>query len=225
MLMRYFFQPLLLLLSMAGISCSTSHAAPADFPAPPAEQAEGVEQLDDDGDAVAVLAGGCFWCTEAVFERLDGVKTVVSGYAGGTEADANYQAVSNGLTKHAEAIEIVYDPSKIRYVDLLEVFFAVAHNPTHVNRQGNDRGPQYRSAVFYANEGQKAAAEAYIARINESGVYPDPVATKMEPLTAFYEAEAYHQDYSANNPNNPYVRGVGQPKVDKLEKVYPEKLK
>ena len=224
--MRTFLTPLLLLaLAMAGTSCSTSHAAPADFPAPPAEQAPGVEQLNDDGDAVAVLAGGCFWCTEAVFERLAGVKSVVSGYAGGAASDANYRDVSNGLTKHAEAIEIVYDPEKVRYADLLEVFFAVAHNPTHVNRQGNDRGPQYRSAVFFANEGQKAAAEAYIARINESGVYPDPVATTLEPLTRFHEAEAYHQDYAANNPNNGYVRAVGQPKVDKLEKSYPERLK
>ncbi len=157
---------LLLPLSMAGISCSTSHAAPAGFPAPPAEQAEGVEQVNDNGDAVAVLAGGCFWCTEAVFERLAGVKTVVSGYAGGTADDADYKKVSGGYTKHAEAIEITYDPAKTRYVDLLEVFFAVAHNPTHVNRQGNDVGPQYRSAVFYANDAQKEAAEAYIAEID-----------------------------------------------------------
>ncbi|BAM02189.1 peptide-methionine (S)-S-oxide reductase MsrA [Phycisphaera mikurensis] len=210
---------------MAGISCSTSHAAPSGFPAPPAEQPAGVEAVNEEGEAVAVLAGGCFWCTEAVFERLAGVKTVVSGYAGGTAEDADYKKVSGGLTEHAEAIKIVYDPAQTRFLDLLEVFFAVAHNPTHVNRQGNDHGPQYRSAVFYANDAQKAAAEAYIQEIDASGVYPDPVATKMEPLNRFYEAEPYHQDYAANNPDNPYVRGVGQPKVDKLEKSFPERLK
>ena len=216
---------LLLPLTMAGISCSTSHAAPADFPDPPAEQAEGVERVNDDGDAVAVLAGGCFWCTEAVFERLEGVKAVVSGYAGGAAGDANYQAVSGGLTEHAEAIEITYDPATIRFVDLLHVFFSVAHDPTQKDRQGPDVGPQYRSAVFYANDAQKAAAEAYIAEIDRSDAYGKPIATTLEPLNNFHEAEAYHQDYSANNPSNPYVRSVGQPKVDKLEKAFPERLK
>lgn len=217
---------LLLPLSMAGISCSTSHAAPVGLPAPPAEQPDGVEALNEAGDAVAVLAGGCFWCTEAVFERLEGVKTVVSGYAGGTSGDANYQQVSGGLTAHAEAIAITYDPEVVRFGDLLEVFFTVAHDPTQKDRQGNDIGPQYRSAVFFANDAQKQFTAAYIAAIDASEAFPNKkVATTLEPLHHFYEAEAYHQDYSANNPGNPYVRAVGQPKVDKLEKIFADRLK
>jgi peptide methionine sulfoxide reductase msrA/msrB len=176
-------------------------------------------------EAAVVLAGGCFWCTEAVFERLNGVSDVVSGYAGGTRETANYDVVSTGRTDHAEVIRVTYDPSVITYDELLKVFFTVAHDPTQLNRQGNDIGRQYRSAVFYANEQEKAAAEAMIRKLQEDGAIKGRIVTTLEPLTEFYQAERYHQDYARNNPNQPYIRGVAQPKVEKLEAKYADKLK
>jgi peptide-methionine (S)-S-oxide reductase len=170
------------------------------------------------GAAKAILAGGCFWCTEAVFEAVTGVKDVVSGYAGDDKRTATYQHVLTGETKHAEAIEITYDPSVVTFGALLRVFFAT-HDPTTLNRQGPDKGPQYRSAVFYANEEQRSIAEAYIAQLNAAGVFPDALVTTLEPLEQFYTAEDYHQDYVKHNPNNPYVRHVAIPKVEKLEKL------
>ncbi|MEM6853686.1 MAG: peptide-methionine (S)-S-oxide reductase MsrA [Planctomycetota bacterium] len=184
-----------------------------------------VQASEEPQSAVAVLAGGCFWCTEAVFEKLEGVSNVVSGYAGGNEDDANYQAVSNGLTDHAEVIAITYDPAVISYGRLLRIFFSVAHNPTHLNRQGNDIGRQYRSAVFFANDDEKRVAEAYIAQLTEAQVFDDPIATTLEPLTRFYPAEDYHQDYAELNPRQPYVAAVALPKVEKLRKQFPELLK
>ncbi len=175
--------------------------------------------------ATAVLAGGCFWCTEAVFERLDGVGDVVSGYAGGTKETATYDAVCSGATDHAEAIRITYDPGKITYDELLKVFFTVAHDPTQLNRQGNDVGRQYRSAVFYADEQEKAAAEAVIRKLQEDGTIKGKIVTTLEPLGEFYLAEKYHQDYARNNPRQPYIQGVAMPKVEKLEKKYADRLK
>lgn len=159
-----------------------------------------------DGLASAVFAGGCFWCTEAVFEPVKGVDEVISGYAGGLKDTANYEQVSSGNTKHAEAIKITYDPDKVSYHKLLELFFYVAHDPTDLNRQGNDVGTQYRSAVFYSDEPQKLATEAYIRNLDESGTFDKPIATTLEPLTEFYTAERYHQDYVKLNPTQPYVR-------------------
>ena len=173
----------------------------------------------------AVLAGGCFWCTEAVYEQLDGVSDVVSGYAGDTADTADYQIVSTGATKHAEAIRITYDPSKVSYGDLLKVFFTVAHDPTQLNRQGNDVGPQYRSAIFYADEQEKQAAEAYIRKLEEETHFDKPIVTTLEPLTEFYEAETYHQDYARKNPYQGYIQAVAKPKVQKLEKTYGDMLK
>lgn len=173
----------------------------------------------------AVLAGGCFWCTEAVFKELAGVRGVRPGYAGGTPETADYRTVCSGTTGHAEAIAITYDPDTISYGELLKVFFSVAHDPTQRNRQGNDRGPQYRSAVFVADEGEKRVVEAYIAQLDAAGVYPDPIVTTVEPLDAFYEAEEYHFDYAARNPGQPYVAHVSAPKVAKLRRTYPERLK
>jgi peptide methionine sulfoxide reductase msrA/msrB len=175
--------------------------------------------------ANAVLAGGCFWCTEAVFEPLDGVIDVVSGYAGDTKETANYETVVTGRTKHAEAIRITYDPSKISYEKLLEIFFTVAHDPTTLNRQGNDTGPQYRSAVFYANDEEKKLAQDYIRKLASSGHYDKPIVTTLEPLEAFYVAEQYHQDYARQNPNNPYIYFQALPKVEKLKEKYGEELK
>ncbi len=170
--------------------------------------------------AQAVFAGGCFWCTEAVFEQLDGVADVTSGYAGGTAADADYRTVSSGRTDHAEAIRITYDPARITYEKLLEVFFTVAHDPTQLNRQGPDTGRQYRSAVFYANDAEKAAAEAYIQKLQKSGKFDRPIVTTLEPLDAFYPAESYHQDYVRLHPGDPYVRINALPKVEKARQRF-----
>jgi peptide-methionine (S)-S-oxide reductase len=172
-----------------------------------------------------VLAGGCFWCTEAVFVKLDGVIGVVSGYAGGTADTADYKMVCSGTTDHAEVIRVRYDSSRISFGQILKVFFAVAHDPTHVNRQGNDIGRQYRSAIFYADPDQKHAAEAYIKQLTEAKVFPAPIATTIEPLEQFFEAEDYHQDFVARNPYQPYVAAVAMPKVKKLEKAFKDKLK
>lgn len=215
---------LMLLTCFAGFACGRPSHAATDLPEPETDLA--VENAEAQAPpAVAVLAGGCFWCTEVVFEKLEGVSTVVSGYAGGAADDANYQAVSAGLTDHAEVIAITYDPAVISYGQLLRVFFAVAHNPTHLNRQGNDIGRQYRSAVFFANDDEKNVAEAYIKQLNEAGVFDKPIATTLEPLTRFFVAEDYHQDYAVLNPNQPYVAYTALPKVEKLRKQFPELLK
>ena len=172
-----------------------------------------------------VLAGGCFWCTEAVFVKLDGVIGVVSGYAGGTADTADYKTVCSGTTDHAEVIRVRYDSSRISFGQILKVFFAVAHDPTHVNRQGNDIGRQYRSAIFYANDDQKRVAQAYLEQLTDAKVFPAPIATTLEPLEQFFEAEDYHQDFVARNPNQPYVAAVAMPKLKKLEKAFKDRLK
>jgi len=187
----------------------------ADFPEPAVDLKAGA------GKKTVVLAGGCFWCTEAVFEIVDGVEDVISGYAGGTRETAKYDIVSTGRTGHAESIVITYDPGKISYGQLLKLFFSVAHDPTSLNRQGADVGPHYRSAIFYANEEQKRVAETYIKQINDSGVLRKPIVTKLEPLEKFYTAEQYHQDYAGRNQSNPYIVNVSDPKVLKLKKMYP----
>ena len=191
-----------------------------DFPDPVRDSQAGGSTTQS-----AVLAGGCFWCTEAVFLPLEGVRGVTSGYAGGTKETADYQSVCTGTTDHAEVIRVEFDPSRISFGQLLKVFFSVAHDPTQVNRQGNDRGRQYRSAIFYADDEQRAVAEAYIKQLNEAKIFPGPIATTLEPLDAFYQAELYHQNYVARNPDQPYVAAVAIPKVHKLEKVYADKLK
>ena len=183
-----------------------------------------VKRLAEPRRATAVFAGGCFWCTEAVFEELEGVLDAVSGYAGGTAATANYETVSGGRTGHAEAVRITYDPAKISYEKLLEVFFAT-HDPTTLNRQGNDAGPQYRSAVFYANEKEKELAAAYIADLTDAKAYAQPIVTTLEPLTAFYPAETHHQNYVCLNPNQGYVRAVALPKVAKVREKFQAMLK
>lgn len=173
------------------------------------------------GEAVAVFAGGCFWCTEAVFEELDGVSDVMSGYAGGDPARANYEAVCTGTTGHAEAIQITYDPAKVTYGQLLRIFFAT-HNPTTLNRQGPDHGTQYRSAIFYKNAQQKSVAEAYIAQLTAAKSFSKPIVTTLEPLTKFFPAEDYHQDFVKNNPRQPYVRQWALPKLEKLKEYLSE---
>lgn len=174
--------------------------------------------------ATAVFAGGCFWCTEAVFEELEGVIEAISGYAGGTKETANYKAVSTGRTGHAEAIAITYDPRKISYEQLLQVFFAT-HDPTTKDRQGNDVGPQYRSAIFYANEQEKELAAAFIQDLTDAKAFSQPIVTTLEPLTAFYPAENYHQNFVCYNPNQGYVRMVAMPKVKKVREKFQSLLK
>jgi peptide-methionine (S)-S-oxide reductase len=177
------------------------------------------------GEQTAVLAGGCFWGVEAVFEAVAGVKDVVSGYAGGSKTSANYHVVSSGTTGHAESVRITYDPAKISYGQLLKVFFAVAHDPTQLNRQGPDEGPQYRSAIFFNGAEQKTVAEAYIKQLNDAKVFARRIATTVVTLDGFYPAEPEHQDFIRRNPRNPYVLVNDRPKLELLEKDFPELLK
>ncbi len=193
-----------------------SHAA-TEFPDPAVD----AKLAPSPGKSTAVLAGGCFWCTEAVFEIVEGVEDVISGYSGGTKETARYDVVSTGRTGHAEAILITYDPSKITYGQLLKIFFSVAHDPTTLNRQGNDVGPQYRSAIFYTDAEQQRIAEAYIQQLNAAKVFRAPIVTQVTKLDQFYTAEAYHQDYAVNNRHNPYIIHVSDPKVQKLKKMFP----
>lgn len=173
---------------------------------------------------VATFAGGCFWCTEASFERINGVVDVLSGYAGGEKKNPGYYEVASGATRHAEAIQIYYDPEVISFNKLLEVFF-VAHDPTQLNRQGPDVGPQYRSAIFYHNKEQQEAVEAFIEKQGKSGKFEKPIVTEVSAYTEFWVAEAYHQDYYEHNPRQSYVYNVSRPKVEKVMKTFKEILK
>jgi peptide-methionine (S)-S-oxide reductase len=184
-----------------------------------------IDKAEQSGSQNIVLAGGCFWCVEAVYLQLEGVSKVVSGYAGGTAETADYRTVCAGTTNHAEVVQITYDPSRITYGQILKVFFWIAHDPTELNRQGNDIGRQYRSAIFYASERQREVAAAYIKQLDQAKVFPRPIVTTLEPLDAFFEAEAYHQNYAARNPAQPYIAAVAAPKVEKVRSCVPEKLK
>jgi peptide-methionine (S)-S-oxide reductase len=172
-------------------------------------------------EGTAVFAGGCFWGVEAVFEHLKGVKSVVSGYAGGGVASPSYQEVSTGSTGHAESVQVVYDPTQISYEQLLHVFFSVAHDPTELNRQGPDVGTQYRSAIFYANEEQHRAAEAYVAQLRAAKAFSRPIVTEISPLRGFYPAEGYHQHYLMRHPHQPYIVINDAPKLDHLRQQFP----
>jgi peptide-methionine (S)-S-oxide reductase len=176
-------------------------------------------------EQTAVLAGGCFWGVEAVFERLEGVSDVVSGFAGGSKATAHYEVVSTGTTGHAESVKITYDPAKITYGQLLKIFFAIAHDPTQLNRQGPDEGTQYRSAIFYATPEQKAVAEAYIQQLDAAKLFRHAIVTKVVALDGFYAAEAYHQHFLDRNPTYPYIVYNDLPKLAQLKKDFPEMLK
>lgn len=172
----------------------------------------------------ATLGAGCFWCVEAVFQRLEGVETVVSGYTGGQIPHPTYQQICTGRTGHAEVIQIGFDPQKVSFADLLEVFWHT-HDPTTLNRQGNDVGTQYRSAIFYANAEQKAVAEASLKATDASGLWPNPIVTEIVPLEVFYPAEDYHQNYFNNNPTQPYCSFAIPPKLRKLEQKFGSRLK
>ncbi|PPL00977.1 peptide-methionine (S)-S-oxide reductase MsrA [Parapedobacter indicus] len=183
------------------------------------------ERTDGQGSVdTATFAGGCFWCTEVQFQQLEGVDTVLSGYTGGTIKNPSYKQVTTGKTGHAEAIHVIYRPDVISYDELLKAFF-VAHDPTQLNRQGNDIGPQYRSAIFYHDDTEKEKAAYYIQRLNEEKVYDRPIVTTLEPYTAFYIAEDYHQNYFNLNPEQAYCQYIIVPKLDKFKKVFKERLK
>jgi peptide-methionine (S)-S-oxide reductase len=190
----------------------------ASFPAPAVDQSNSASQPT----ATAVFAGGCFWGVEAVFDRLNGVTKAVSGFAGGNATTAHYEMVSTGTTGHAESVQVTYDPSKISYGKLLEVFFSVAHDPTELNRQGPDEGTQYRSAIFYTDPDQKRVAEAYIQQLTAAKIFHGKIVTQVVPLHAFYPAEEYHQHFLDRNPNNPYIVYNDVPKVQNLQKEFPE---
>jgi peptide-methionine (S)-S-oxide reductase len=205
--------PLLAIALVSSTSILT--AVPAD--AMPASKAQGKQTV--------VLAGGCFWGVEAVFEHLKGVSDVVSGFSGGRADSANYDAVSNGATGHAEAVKITYDPSQISYGQLLQVYFLVAHNPTELNRQGPDSGTQYRSAIFFANNEQKQTAQIYMAKLTQARTFSKPIVTQLAPLQNFYAAEEYHQNFITRNPNYAYVVINDLPKLAQLRKQFPKLYK
>jgi peptide-methionine (S)-S-oxide reductase len=169
-----------------------------------------------------VVAGGCFWGIQAVFQHVKGVVNATSGYSGGDQKTAEYETVSTGETGHAESVKITYDPSQITYGELLRVFFSVAHDPTEWNRQGPDEGTQYRSVIFYSNDEQKRIAEAYISQLDKAKIFPRPIVTQVVALKAFYPAEAYHQNYAANHPDSPYIMFNDAPKVAHLRQQFPE---
>jgi peptide-methionine (S)-S-oxide reductase len=174
------------------------------------------------GKQTAVFAGGCFWGTQSVFERVKGVVATTAGYAGGSADTATYGQVTTETTGHAESVRVVYDPSKITYGQLLRIFFSVAHDPTQLNRQGPDMGTSYRSAIFYTSEEQRRISVAYIAQLDAAHVFPKPIVTQVVPLKGFYDAESYHQHYADNNPGNPYILVCDRPKVEALKAQFPE---
>jgi len=195
------------------------NAARAEEPAvaipPPA-----VDQSAASGPQTIVLAGGCFWGVQAVFQHTKGVTSAVSGYAGGEKQTAHYETVSGGRTGHAESVAVTYDPRQISYGKILQIYFSVAHNPTELNRQGPDTGTQYRSAIFYATDEQKKIADAYIAQLDKAHAFPQPIVTKLEPLHGFYPAETYHQDFAVLHPSYPYIVFNDLPKVENLKRLF-----
>ncbi len=204
-------------LTIACTSSASAATADATVPQPPADAPALTA-----GTQTAVFAGGCFWGVDAVFKHVKGVTRVVSGYAGGAKETAIYEEIGSGSTGHAEAVEVTYDPAVVSYGTLLKVFFTVAHDPTELNRQGPDTGPQYRSTIFIGNEAQRTAATAYIAELTKAGVYRKPIVTTLEPLTKFYAAEAYHQDYLAQHLTQAYIVYNDLPKLEVLKRRMPE---
>jgi peptide-methionine (S)-S-oxide reductase len=204
--------------------------ATAAFFAAPSLAAEGavvipapaMDARPSDNIQTVVLSGGCFWGVQGVFQHTAGVVSAVSGYSGGSKATAQYETVSTGTTGHAESVEVKYDPSKISYGKLLQIFFSVAHNPTELNYQGPDSGTQYRSAIFTTSDEQRKVTDAYIAQLNAAKAYPKPIVTKVGPLQAFYPAEGYHQDYLTLHPGQPYIAFNDIPKVENLKKLFAE---
>jgi peptide-methionine (S)-S-oxide reductase len=200
------------------VTCSAGNASAVAVPAPAVD----ASRAANSGEQTVVVAGGCFWGIQAVFQHVKGVISATSGYSGGDAKTAEYEVVSTGETGHAESVKIAYDPSQITYGELLRVFFSVAHDPTQWNRQGPDEGSQYRSVIFYGNEEQKKIAQGYIAQLDKAKVFPRAIVTQVVPLKAFYPAEAYHQDYATRHPDQPYIVYNDAPKVAHLRQQFPE---
>jgi peptide-methionine (S)-S-oxide reductase len=201
-------------------ACNAKAGANPMGPVPP--PAVDAQRATSSTKQTAVIAGGCFWGIQAVFQHVKGVISATSGYSGGSAKTAEYEIVSSGETGHAESVQIVYDPSQITYGELLRVFFSVAHDPTQLNRQGPDSGTQYRSSIFYGNDEQKRIAQAYIAQLDQAKVFPSRIVTQVVPLQSFYPAEAYHQNYAALHPNQPYIHFNDAPKVEHLRHEFPD---
>lgn len=218
----YFFRLLPMLLLSLTLAYSGNQTSFETAAATTSDSLVDAPRLGVKGEQTAVLAGGCFWGVEAVFEHVKGVTSVTSGYSGGAAKTANYEMIGTGKTGHAEAVRVTYDPSQVSYEQLLKVFFSVAHDPTELNRQGPDTGTQYRSAIFYSNDEQKRIAEDYIDHLKQAEVFARPIVTQVVALNTFYEAEAYHQDYLAHHPNQPYIVINDMPKVENLRKQFPE---
>lgn len=211
------------LLLIAAASLAPGFAVRAAEPAvkiPPPTLDENVKAAEE----TAVFAGGCFWGVQGVFQHVNGVKSAVSGYAGGAEKDASYEKVGTGRTGHAEAVKITFDPNKVSYGRLLQIFFSVAHNPTQLNFQGPDHGPQYRSEIFAADGGQRRIAEAYVAQLQKTGAFDGPIVTKISEGAGFYPAEPYHQDFLTLNPTYPYIVYNDLPKIDNLRMMFPDQF-
>jgi peptide-methionine (S)-S-oxide reductase len=200
------------------VACTAGNAAGVAIPGPAVDAPKAAKS----GEQTAVVAGGCFWGIQAVFQHVKGVKSATSGYSGGEARTAQYEIVSTGETGHAESVKITYDPAQITYGELMRVFFSVAHDPTQLNRQGPDDGTQYRSVIFYGNDEQKKIAEAYIAQLDKAKVFPRSIVTQVVPLKAFYPAEAYHQNYATLHPGQPYIVYNDAPKVAHLRQEFPE---
>jgi peptide-methionine (S)-S-oxide reductase len=209
----------MMLTMLAGaVACQAGNGTNAAVPPPTANEAKATSPRKE----TAVVAGGCFWGIQAVFQHVKGVVSATSGYSGGTAKNPSYEDVSSGQTGHAESVQIVYDPSQVTYGELLRVFFSVALDPTEVNRQGPDEGTQYRSVIFYSNDEQKHIADAYIAQLNQAKIFRKTIATQVVPLKDFYPAEGYHQNYATLHPDNPYIVYNDAPKVSSLRKEFPE---
>ncbi len=209
---------ILFAIPLMGLALATAHAAEPAVSIP--EPATDLSTPSGAGPQTVVLAGGCFWGVQGVFEHTKGVTRAVSGYSGGKKETAHYQMVGTETTGHAESVAVTFDPKQISYGKILQIYFSVAHNPTELNYQGPDRGPSYRSAIFYADEQQKRIAEAYIAQLDKARVFPSPIVTKLEPLTGFFPAEDYHQDFLVLHPSYPYIVFNDLPKVDNLKKLF-----
>jgi peptide-methionine (S)-S-oxide reductase len=209
----------LLIAFAASIGCTAATKTPLPAPANDSPLAQAA------GKQTAVFAGGCFWGTQSVFERVKGVLATTAGYSGGSATTATYEQVGQENTGHAESVKVVYDPSKITYGQLLQIFFSVVHDPTQLNRQGPDVGESYRSVIFYANDEQQKISKAYIAQLDAAKVFRKPIVTQVVPLKGFYDAEAYHQDYALNHPDNPYILVCDRPKVEALKQQFPELFK
>lgn len=212
-----------LALGLAGAVASRSPLFGAGAEAPVVIAPPAVDNPRSPGPPqTAVLAGGCFWGVQGVYEHVRGVKKVIAGYAGGSSATAQYETVSSGTTGHAESVEIVFDPAQISYGQILQIAFSVVHDPTQLNRQGPDVGTQYRSAVFYTDDTQRRIAEAYISQLEKAAVFSRPIVTRVDPLKGFYAAEDYHQDYLVHNPEVPYIAMFDVPKVDNFKRMFPD---